>query len=136
MDSERLMDDPAIANDSELWRRIHPNWVVADRNRAVVRVSSAAFDNSPDGSPTSVLLAETMRETGKTADEVIAEFDGYALASITAGQARECEQGVARSPLLDEPAHACVFGDKTKPLKRCLARATRWVIAPSRNDTD
>lgn len=131
MASERLVDDAGITDDSELWRRVHPTWVVPDRNSGSMRVSSAAFDNSPDGSPTSVLLADLVRETGRTADDVIAGFDGYALASITAGQARDCEQGVARNALPTEPAHAYVFGRKTKILKRCLAQHAEWVISPA-----
>lgn len=131
MASERLVDDATIGNDAELWRRIHPQWVVPDGNTGSVRVSSAAFDNSPDGSPTSVLLAGLVRQTDRGAEDVIAGFDGYFLAALTAGQARDCQQGVARNPLEDEPAHAYVFGQKTKPLKRCLARHATWVIAPS-----
>ena len=131
MAAETLVDDATITKDSELWRRIHPTWVVPDQNAGNMRVSSAAFDDSPDGSPTSVLLADLVRETGRTADDVIAEFDGYALASITAGQVRDCEQGVARDALPNEPAHAYVFGLKTRYLKRCLARHAEWVISPA-----
>lgn len=130
MASEWLVDDVTITDDSELWRRIHPAWVVLDRNTASMRLSSAAFGNSTDGSPTSVLLADLVRESGRTAEQVIAKFDPYALASITAGQARDCEQGVARDALPNEPAHAYVFGRKTKVLKRCLARHAEWVIPP------
>lgn len=130
MDWERLTDDAAIPKGAELWRRIHPTWVVRDDNVDALRVSSAAFDNSRDGSPTSVLLAKIVRETGRTDFDVLATFEGYALASLTAGQARECHQGVARDPMPDEPAHAFVFGTKTKTAKRCLARSAEWVIPP------
>ena len=131
MAPEGLVDDTTIADASELWRRIHPKWIVPDENTGNMRVTSAAFDDSKDESPTSVLLADVVRKTGRTAEEVIAPYDGYALASITAGQARDCEQGVARDPLPDEPAHAYIFGEKTKALKRCLARSAEWVIAPA-----
>jgi len=131
MASERLVDDVTIANASELWRRINPHWVVRDGNSGNSRVSSAAFSDSADGSPTSVFLADSVRETGRTAKDVIAGHDGYALSSITAGQARGCEQGVARHALPNEPAHAYIFGRKTKALMRCLARHAEWVIAPA-----
>ena len=130
MDWEGLTDDGTIPTDAELWRRIHPDWVVRDENVDALRVSSAAFDNSRDGSPTSVLLATIVRETGRTDFDVLATFEGYALASLTAGQARVCDHGVARDPLLDEPAHAFVFGTKTKKAKRCLARSAEWVVSP------
>jgi hypothetical protein len=125
-----LVDDPAITNDESLWRRIHPDWVVPDQNRGGVRVSSAAFDDSHDGSPLSVLLAGVVRATGRGPENVLVGFLGYALASITAGDARTCGQGVAPTPRSDEPAHASVFGPKTKPIKRQLAKAARWVITP------
>lgn len=130
MDWEGLTDDAAIPTDAELWRRIHPNWVVRDDNADAIRVSSAAFDNSRDGSPTSVLLAEIVRETGRSDMDVLSAFEGYALASLTAGKARGCDQGVARDPLPDEPAHAFILGTKTKRAKRCLARSAEWVVSP------
>lgn len=129
MDWERLTDDAAIHDDAELWRRINPKWVVRDENRGGLRVSSAAFDDSPDGSPTSVLLTDVVRETGRTEDDVLRGFDGFGLASITAGKARGCEQGISRDPPVPgEPAHAYLFGRKTKSLKRCLARQAEWVV--------
>ena len=130
MDWERLTDDATIPNDAELWRRIHPEWVVPDENADGMRVSSAAFDNSRDGSPTSVLLATIVRETGRTDADVLAHFEGFALASLTAGQARECSQEVARDPRPEEPAHAYVLGKKTQGAKKCLARSAKWVISP------
>ena len=132
MDWEKLTDDATIANDAELWRRIHPDWVVPDENTDRMRVSSAAFDNSPDGSPTSVWLATIVRETGRSDADVLGRFEGegYRLASLTAGQARECKQRIARNPLPDEPAHAFLVGKKTKGAKKCLARIAKWVISP------
>ena len=74
---------------------------------------------------------EIVWETGRTDVDVLSGFEGYSLASLTAGQARSCDQGVARDPLQDEPAHAFLFGKKTKTSKRCIARSTEWVISPT-----
>ena len=131
MAAERLVDDTTIANNSHLWRRIHPDWIVPDQNVGGQRVSSAAFEDSANGSPMSVLLAELVRETGRNAGHVLAGFDGYALARITAGHARGGHQGVSRNPLPDEPAHAHVFGRKTGSVKQCLRRHAEWVIPPA-----
>ena len=68
------VDDPAILSDAILWRRIHPKWVVLDTNRGGVRVSSAAFDDSPDGSAMSVLLADAVESTGRMAADVLARY--------------------------------------------------------------
>jgi hypothetical protein len=124
-------DDPTIAGDAALWRRIHPTWAVADENRGGRRVSSAAFDNSKDGSPTSILIAAAVSATHRGPEDILQGFAGYGLASLTARQARECEQGVARDPLPDEPAHGLLFGPKTNSLRRRLAAAAVWVISPS-----
>lgn len=131
MVSTGFVDDATIFDNSLLWRRIHAEWVVADENTGIVRVSSAAFDNSRDGSPTSVLLADSVAGTGRTAQDVIMPFEGYSLAAIRAGDARNCRQGIARAPLPDEPAHAYIFGPKAKRQKQCLSRSAMWVIAPA-----
>ncbi len=129
-----FVDDQAITDDAPLWRRIHPKWVVRDENVRAYRVSSAAFDNSPDGSPTSVLLADVVSETGRTANDVLAGLGEYALASVAAGRVRECRQGVVRDPVPNEPAHALVFGLKTRANKQCLAKGAAWIIPPKEHD--
>jgi hypothetical protein len=118
-------DDPTITNEDDLWRRIHPTQVVSDENRGIIRPSSAAFEDSSDGTPMSVLLAEGQDPIG-----ALKKHDGYWLAAITAGLARQCQQGVTRDPLIDELAHALVFGKKTKAVRQRFAREARWVVAP------
>lgn len=124
------VDDVAIPDSAVLWRRIPPAWVVPDENHGGRRVTSAAFDDSRDGSPLSVLLAYVVFETDRGPENVLCGFAGYGLASITAGDARRCDQGVMATPLPDEPAHASVFGRKTKAIRKRLADGARWVIAP------
>ena len=130
MAGQAYVDDKTISNDADLWRRIHPAWAVSDENRGGWRVSSAAFDDSRDGSPLSVLLAEIVRATGRVPADVVARFEGHGLASFTAGIARARDQGIARSPTPDEPAHASVFGRKTTATKRALAGSAQWVVMP------
>ena len=79
----------------------------------------------------SVVLADMVTESGRGPTAVLAGHKGFALAAITAGLARQCEQGVAREPLPDEPAHAAVFGKKTDSVKKRLARGSRWIVPPS-----
>jgi hypothetical protein len=124
-------DDPTIHDEAELWRRIPPWHFVKDENVGQVRPSKAAFDNHQNGSPMSVVLADVVTESGRDPSAVLAGHEGFALAAITAGLARQCEQGVARGPLSDEPAHAVVFGKKTDGVKKRLARGSRWIVPPS-----
>lgn len=124
-------DDPTIADNAALWRRIHPNWMVRDDNERGWRISSAAFTDSRDGSPLSVLLAAIIAQTGRTAEGVLASFPGYALAAISAGLARAQRQTVARTPLPEEPAHTSISGDKTPAVRRALAQGANWVHFPT-----
>jgi hypothetical protein len=121
-------DDPTIPNDAELWRRIPPWHFVDDGNLGQIRPSSAAFEDHPDGSPMSVLLAV---EAGDP-QRALAGHQGFALASITAALARRLGLGVARDPRPDEPAHAVVFGRKNKRISRRLAMGSHWIVQPPR----
>lgn len=123
-------DDPTISDAAALWRRIPPWHFVRDDNTGLIRPSSAAFENHPNGSPMSIVLGDEVAASGRSADDVLAEYAGFALAAFTAGLARECEQGVMREPLADEPAHAVVFGEKPKRVGRRLAKSAVWVVPP------
>lgn len=122
-------DDLTILNEDNLWRRIHPKWWNYDENLGKVRLTSEAFQDPKHGSPMSVLLAKEQSNP----QAYLEKFKGidYTLASITAGLAREYCQGVAREPKLDEPAHAVVFGKKTRRIRRRFAAEAEWVIPPS-----
>ncbi len=129
-------DDPTIEDDAALWRRIPKHYILPDAETGV-RISSAAFSDHPNGSPMSVFLAKIMAETKRGPEDALVGHEGYALAAITARLARDCQQGVARDPLTkerhgkDEPAHAVVFGRKSRPIRRKLAKGTTWVISRS-----
>ena len=123
-------DDLTILDEAELWRRIPPHWIIFDKNRGAKRPSSAAFDDHQNGSPMSVLLADLLSEVGRGASDVLADYEGYALAAITAGLARRCKQVVVRAPLRDVPAHAEVVGKKTDSVRKRFAVASRWVLPP------
>lgn len=129
MDAYR--DDRTILDSADLWRRIHPRQIVPNKDTGELRASSAAFKDHPNGTPMSVLLADVVVESGRDAFSALAKHPGYALAAISAGHARECKQGVAREPLPNEPAHAVVFGNKTKSIQRRLAKGAIWIIPPS-----
>jgi hypothetical protein len=124
-------DDKSILDDAELWRRIPPWHVVEDKNRGRRRISKAAFEDHPDGTPMSVVLGQDVLAAGRDAYSVVARYDAFCLASVTAGLARSLNQGIMRKPLDDEPAHAEVFGKKTDSVRKKFARAAIWVIGPA-----
>jgi hypothetical protein len=131
MPESPYVDDATIPDAADLWRRLIPDWIIPDSNTGGVRISSAAFDDSRDGTPMSVLLADVVAKTHRTPEQVLADFKGYGLAAITAGAVRGHKQGVMPTPKPDEPAHASVFGPKTGSTKKGMAKAARLLIAPS-----
>ena len=131
MDEPEYPDDFSIPDSADLWRRIPPQHIVRDENLGRLRPSSAAFENHPNGSPMSVLLADIVQQTGRGPHDVLRGHPGFLLAAVTAGLARRCRQSVARDPLLEEPAHALVVGAKTDSARKRLARESVWVVAPS-----
>ena len=129
-DLHRYEDDATIPNHAQLWRRIPPKHLVPDKNRGGIRISKAAFDDHPNGTPMSVVLGDDVLASGRAPSSIIAGHDGFCLASVTAALARSLNQGIARRPLAEEPAHAEVFGKKTQAVRKAFAREAVWVIGP------
>lgn len=120
------LDDASISDAAELWRRIVPIWWVPDEKTGGRRLSSQAFENSRDGSGTSVVLCAESSE-----EEVLRGHDGYGLAMLTAGSARAAEQGVRRVPIDGVRGHAQIEGDKRRPrIKKMLVSACTIVVEP------
>jgi hypothetical protein len=128
--SPTYKDDASILDDADLWRRIPPWHIVDDNNRGGKRISKAAFEDHPDGSPMSVVLGQEVLAAGRDPESIVASYDDFCLASVTAGLARSLKQGIVRKPLDEEPAHAEVFGKKTDSVRRKFSRAAVWVIGP------
>ncbi len=120
-------DDASIDGQTGLLRRIHPNFLVPDKNRACTSVASGAFTDTE----MSVALADTIASTGRTPHSVLNGYDDHALVSVPAQAARDLGQAVYRDPTHDEPAHGIVGGHKTRAQSRSLARACSWVVAPA-----
>lgn len=127
---QAYVDDPTIEDQDELLRRIFPCWWVFDKNLGHLRPTSQAFKNHRDGSQMSVYLQKELEEHGLSPESVLTENEGFALASITAGLVRQCEQGVMRRPDIDL-AHAEVFGEKTGSVRRKFAENAVWVVPPN-----
>lgn len=121
-------DDVSLADDAPLWRRVPP-WHFEPPD-APARPTSAAFDNDPDGGPMSVVLGDEVLAAGRTADSVVHAHPGFAVAALTARQARDDGQRVVRDPRPDEPAHAIVVGPKPRSVRRRWAKSARWVVLP------
>jgi len=127
-------NDDSVSDDTLLLRRIPSRpklTIIWDSNLGCWRPSSAAFEDHKNGSPMSIVLEDTLIELGRALDSALTGHEtGFSLAAITAGTARENNQGVARDPVDDEPAHGVVFGRKTKKTSRNLARSSTWIVEP------
>ena len=117
-------DDPSIANETELWRRIPPDQIVRDGHGAP-RPSTGAFRDSTGGHM-SVLL----REAGMTIERALGGREGFGIVSFSAGFARSLSQKVIRSPEPEEPLHGEVVGKKTDSVKKQLVRNSHWIHSP------
>lgn len=126
MAGAQYRDDSTIPDDAKLWRRIPPRWFHHDESLGRSRPAKAAFDDDPDGSPMSVVIAAEALGP----DAVLAGHEGYALAAFTAGLARACGLQITRAPTEDQPAHALAAGRKTDSVRRRLARGSQWVVPP------
>src|SRR5271154_3084573 len=131
---EHFPDDPSVEDEAELLRRIPPYHFFRDDNLGSVRPSSAAFEDDSDDDPMSVYLATVLAAAHREANSVLAGHVGYALASITAGTAREKDQTVHPDPLPEEVSHAVVCGDKRSgkrnSAKKKFAMSAKWVVSP------
>lgn len=119
------LDDPAIPDDADLHRRIPPIWWVPDERTGGRRLSTQAFENSRDGSGTSVFIAS---ET--TVDATMLGFAEYGLASLKASVPRAHSQGVRRVPVAGLPGHAQIEGRKSRGVKQALVSACQLVKEP------
>lgn len=121
-----LVDDLSIADDTIVWRRIPP-WHVKNEGDNTFRPSSAAFEDSPGGDPMSVILS-----SDGTIARAMQGHKGFLLVGVRMCDARELRLGIVRAPLPEEPAHAKLFGPKTRAVRRQLAKRCEWVIMPPR----
>ena len=122
------LDDKSIGNEAELWRRVPPDQLYLEYD-GTITPSTQAFSYKA----MSVVLAEQVSNTKRTPEELLVEFQKYGMAAITAGNARNCNQIVYPKPEHDEPAHAEVYGNKTKRVRRLLreeAVSRGWVVPP------
>ncbi len=83
----------------------------------------------------SVVIESVLRALSREPVSVLKGHEGFALAGITVGLARELEQKVVKDPTPEEPAHGLVIGDKRKAKKR-MAKEAIWVIPVNRPPPD
>jgi hypothetical protein len=110
-------NDPAIDNDTILWRAIH-NFQICRGDEGAERPESWAF-LSDDNEVSAWIAAET------NADALKARFPNSRMAEFTVGDARECDNIVTRDPVEGDPSHVVICPTPGKPAKRIRKDARR-----------
>jgi hypothetical protein len=117
-------NDPSIANNEVLLRRLQPDWIVpGDHGR--MRIASAAFKHEE----LSILFYTLLQSQGRPVNDALGGHSDNSLCSITAGLARDLGQRVVydlEPP--NDPAHGLVVGKKTQARANRFAREAVWVI--------
>lgn len=123
-------DDPSIAGEERLFRRIPRTWVGWDE-QGNAAISSAAFKDEE----LSINIESFMTRDGRPPADAIRAYSGYGLAAITAAHARSLNQRVAPDPLEEEPAHGVVYGHKKRGgIAGKLRDGATWIIVPAPNE--
>jgi hypothetical protein len=131
MAADAYADDSTIPNEAILWRRIHADQVVADRNvdPPRLRPTSDVFQDSSDMTPMSVVLADPQRRPESILD--LHQDDGIASFTAEAARAHGLRICAADRDPPNDPAHTYVAGQKTASVRKRLARASYVEILPA-----
>lgn len=121
----KWQDDQTIGNHERLWRRVHPIQITFDNDLGEPRVSSGVFST---GDGLSVSMAS---ET--TIEALMRNYPEHSVVEFEAGVARSQGCIVVRDPTPDDPAHALVWGPKSrgrlnKTQMETLRNAARLVL--------
>jgi len=120
MPEQVFVDDPAILDDDDLWRRVHRVHIVADaKTEGGFRLSSGAFTDLQ-------LSVDVAKDT--TAEKCLERYPEHSLVAFRAGLARSLNQIVTYAPEPQNPAHALVVGTKGNPTKSALRDGSRWIV--------
>ena len=126
MCQQAYLDDPEIADETRLFRRIPPSWLVRDEDTGFSRVSSAAFRDKE----LSIDIETVLILHGETAEHCLRNYPAYALVSLLARDGRNHQQIVCHNPQLENPSHGLIYGIKNRRVKEGLRDAALWVIPP------
>jgi len=114
------MQTERIFNEDELYRRFLDVWLKGDST-----ISSSAFQNTSNTDEMSVDLARLT-----TPEKTVSEYPNYGVGSFLAELARKLGQQVLHDPIPGNAAHSKVKGNKTKSIKKKLAKGSTVVLFP------
>lgn len=119
-------NDLTIIDGERLFRRIPIYQIVRDDDTGLARFSSGAFKDKE----LSINIESALMENGGAVDDCLRGHQGYKLASLTAGVARQYSQIVCRDPIPpDNLSHGLICGAKSsRRIYEGLRDSAQWII--------
>jgi hypothetical protein len=118
-------NDPSIADEERLFRRVHLKQIVKDEDTGLARISSGAFRDKD----LSVNIEAILREHNCDASYCLVGKTEHKLVFITAETARALHQAVCKDPKERDPSHGLVYGSKnSRQVHDGLRAKALWVI--------
>src|SRR5260221_10839905 len=126
MDDDPRQDDPAIANDDRLFRRVRPNQLIPESDGSQ-RPSSAVFKVLE----LSVNIESLMIQQERAPEDTLTKYPGEYLTSVTAGQIRVYKHPIVKdTEPPNDPAHGLVLGKKKDSFANAMTRQHQWIVPP------
>jgi hypothetical protein len=133
MDSGLIPSSQSVSGspleDPSAFRLVRTLWVVNDENLGTCRLSTAAIDDSSDGTPMSVILEpfmgdRTVKDLANDNQPFVVGWTYSQLAIIGLEVQPDPERGTDGNDV----AHGFLAGKKTGSLKKKMCRAAQWKV--------
>jgi hypothetical protein len=121
-------DDPSIPSEEDLYRNVLDTCLIREQVSGRFRLTSDTFrDRSEE---ISVNLSSLVTPAQSLSLGIPRHLG---VVAITAGEARQLGQIVAKDPIPENPAHALICGHQTRSIRKQMAETARWVYPLDRN---
>jgi hypothetical protein len=126
MADDPRQDDPTIADNDRLFRRVRANQLIAEPDGSH-RPSSAVFKVLE----LSVNIESLMNEQGRPPEDTLTNYPGEYLTAVTAGQVRAYKHPIIKdTEPPNDPAHGLVLGKKKDSFANAMTRQHQWIVPP------
>jgi hypothetical protein len=119
-----IPNDAPVADETTLYRRVHPTEIIWSDNDSCLRPNSSVFKDKE----MSINLDDVLKDEHRGPESVLDGKPTHSLVSLTAGFVRGEKQEVLRTPKPEDSSHGDVCGDKSGKRKKLFARTARFVI--------
>jgi len=127
-DEEAPQDQPRIADDTVVLRRIPPHNSTSPLPEGDFRPNSDNFKDDEDGE-----LCVDLKLDDEQPARTLEGHDGFGLIALTVEEIRSVGLDVEQRKLDENPAHAIIVGNKTQGRRKKLSlfASARWIKRPA-----